>query len=183
MRKSLVYFNLFIFISSYLISQDLGSMNNKANNKLKSSELKESELILEKILEIDPSYAPARITYSKLWLQRADLSKANEYATLAVRIDEDFRPWWHELNDIRSKIQSARQKTQQADYTNAMKEYEVIAEKYPYYPEVYYFMGITKFKQRDFKGAAFYFEQALTIYPDYQRAQKGLNNVSARLRK
>ena len=119
MRKSLVYFNLFIFISSYLISQDLGSMNNKANNKLKSSELKESELILEKILEIDPSYAPARVTFSKLWLQRADLSKANEYATLAVRIDEDFRPWWDELNEIRKKIQIGTSNVKKQNYAVA----------------------------------------------------------------
>tara|TARA_Y100000768_G_scaffold339044_1_gene282037 strand:- start:318 stop:794 length:477 start_codon:yes stop_codon:yes gene_type:complete len=158
-------------------------MHNKANNKLKSGELKEAELTLEKILEIDPSYAPAHVTFSKLWLQRAELSKANEYATLAVRIDEDFRPWWDELNDISIKIQSGRQKAQQADYENAMIEYKTIVKKYPYYPEVHYYMGITKFKQRDFKGAALYFEQALKIYPKYQKAQKGLNNVSKRLRK
>ncbi len=183
MRKYSLYFNIFIFISSNLISQDFRSMHNIANNKLKSGELKEAELALEKILEIDPSYAPARVTFSKLWLQKADLSKANEYATLAVRIDEDFRPWWDELNDIRVKIQSGRQKTQQADYENAMIEYKAIAKKYPYYPEVHYYMGITKFKQRDFKGAAFYFEQALEIYPNYEKAQKGLKNVSKRLRK
>ena len=139
--------------------------------------------ILQKILEIDPSYAPARVAYSKLWLRRADISKANEYATLAVRIDEKLRPWWDELNDIRLKIQLGRQSVQQSDHENAMRVYEAIAKQYPYYPEAHYYMGITKFKQRDFKGAAFYFEQALKIYPDYQKAQKGLNNVSKRLRK
>ena len=183
MRKNLVYFNIFIFISSNLISQDLGSMYNKANNKLKAGALKEAELTLEKILEIDPSYAPAHVTFSKLWLQRADLSRANEYATLAVRIDEDFRPWWDELNEIKKKIHSGRQKAQQADYKNAMREYESIVEKYPYYPELQYQMGITKYKQGNFKGAAFYFEQALKIYPNYQKAQKALDNVLKRLRK
>jgi len=158
-------------------------MLNKAGNKLKAGELKQAEIVLEKILDIDPSYAPARVTYSKLWLRRADISKANEYATLAVRIDEDYRSWWDELNDIRTKVQSGKQKAQKADYKNAMIEYETIAKKYPYYPEVYYYMGITKFKQRDFNRAAFYFEQALKIYPDYQKAQKGLNNVSKRLPK
>jgi len=166
-----------------LFSQDLGSMLNKANNKLKTGELREAEITLQKILDIDPSYAPARVTFSKLWLRRADITKANEYATLAVRINEDFRPWWDELNEIRNRVQLGRQKTQQADYENAMRDYGFIAKKYPYFPEVQYYMGITKFKQRDYKGAAFYFEQALKIYPDYQKAQKGLNNVSKRLRK
>ena len=183
MRKSLIYLNIIIFISSFLFSQNLGSMLNKANNKLKAGELNQAETTLQKILDIDPSYAPARVAYSKIWLQRADISKANEYATLAVRIDEDFRTWWDELNDIRNKVQLGRQNTQKEDYENAMREYEAIAKKYPYYPEVHYYMGITKFKQGDFKGAAFYFERALKIYPGYQKAQKGLNNVSKRLRK
>ena len=183
MRKSLIYLNIIIFISSFLFSQNLGSMLNKANNELKAGDLNQAETTLQKILDIDPSYAPARVAYSKIWLQRADISKANEYATLAVRIDEDFRSWWDELNDIRANVQLGRQKAQKADYENAMKEYESISKKYRYYPEVQYYMGITKFKQRDFKGAAFYFEQALKIYPDYQIAQKGLNNVSKRLNK
>ena len=183
MRKSLIYLNIIIFVSPFLFSQNLGSMLNKANNKLKAGELKLAEIELQKILEIDPSYAPARVAYSKLWLQRADISKANEYANLAVRIDEDFRPWWDELNHIRAKVQLGRQKTQKADYENAIREYEAIAKKYPYYPEVHYYMAITKFKQRNFKGAASYFEQALKIYPDYQKAQKGLDNVSRRLHK
>ena len=183
MRNNFIYFNIFFLFLSFLFSQNLESMLNKANNKLKAGKLKQAEIVLQKILDIDPSYAPARVTYSKLWLQRADISKANEYATLAVRIDEDFRPWWDELNDIRTKVQSGWQKTQKTDYKNAIIEFESIAKKYPYYPEVHYYMAIMKFKQKDFKGAAFHFEQALKIYPDYQKAQKGLNNVSKRLRK
>ena len=181
MRHNLIYLNL--IISSFLLSQNLGTMLNKANNKLKAGELKLAEIELQKILEIDPSYAPARVSYSKLWLRRANISKANEYATLAVRIDEDFRPWWDELNDIRNKVQLGRQNTQKEDYENAMREYETIAKIYPYYTEVYYYMGITKFKQRDFKAAALYFEQALRVYPDYQKAIKGLQNVEKRLSK
>lgn len=181
MRNSLIYF--IIIISSFLFSQDLGSMLNKANNKLKAGKLKLAETELQNILEIDPSYAPARITYSKLWLRKGNISKANEYATLAVRIDEELRPWWNELNDIRTKVQLGRQKTQKGDYENAMREYETIAKIYPYYTEVYYYMGITKFKQRDFKAAALYFEQALRVYPDYQKAIKGLQNVEKRLSK
>ena len=144
MRNNLIYLNIIIFFSSILFSQDLGSMLNKANNKLKAGELKLAEIELQKILEIDPSYAPARVAYSKLWLRRADISKANEYATIAVRIDEDFRPWWDELNDIRNKVQLGRQNTQKEDYENAMREYEAIVKKYPYYPEQVLFAGLIR---------------------------------------
>ena len=41
----------------------------------------------------------------------------------------------------------------------------------------------TKFRQKDFEGAAFYFNEALNLYPDHEKSQKGLNNVNKRLRK
>ena len=59
-----------------------------------------------------------------------------------------------------------------------MQEYEAIAEKYPYFPEAQFYMGLTKFRQKDIEGAAFYFSEALKIYPDHQKARKGLNNVT-----
>ena len=38
-------------------------------------------------------------------------------------------------------------------------------------------MGIVKYKQKNFQDAALFFESALKIYPDYQKAKKALNNV------
>ena len=63
---------------------------------------------MQNVLDVDPSFAPARVALSKIWLRKGDLSKANEYATLAVRIDEDFRPWWEKLNEIRAGIQNGQ---------------------------------------------------------------------------
>ena len=100
MKKQLLI-NTFILIGSLAFSKDLQSLVNKANNKIKSSDLESAEILLQKVLDVDPSFAPARIAFSKIWLRKGDLSKANEYATLAVRIDEDFRPWWEKLNEIR----------------------------------------------------------------------------------
>ena len=90
-------------MGSVVFSQDLQSLVNKANNKIISSELESAETLLQDVLEVDPSFAPASIAFSKIWLRKGDLSKANEYATLAVRIAEDFRPWWEKLNEIRSR--------------------------------------------------------------------------------
>ena len=38
-------------------------------------------------------------------------------------------------------------------------------------------MGITKYKQKDIQEDAFFFEKALKIYPNHQKANKALNNV------
>ena len=93
----------FIVMGSLAFSQNLQSLVNKANNKIKSSDLESAENLLQNVLESDPSFAPARIAFSKIWLHKGDLSKTNEYATLAMRIDEEFRPWWDELNEIKYK--------------------------------------------------------------------------------
>ena len=182
MKKHL-FINIVIIIGSLAFSQDLQSLVNKANNKIKSSDLVSAENLLQNVLDTDPSFAPARIAFSKIWLHKGDLSKANEYATLAVRIDEDFRYWWEELNDIRSGIQNAQKYVHQSNFDEAFDEYESITKKYPYFSQAYYYMGIAKYKQKEFQQAALFFENALKIYPNYQKAKKALNNVKKKVPK
>ena len=88
--------------------------------------------------------------------------------------DEDFRSWWNGLNDIRSRIQNGKRNVQQGLFDSAIQEYEAITEKYPYFPEAQFYMGLTKFRQKDIEGAAFYFSEALKIYPGHKKARKGL---------
>tara|TARA_B100001123_G_C15033063_1_gene916210 strand:+ start:266 stop:814 length:549 start_codon:yes stop_codon:yes gene_type:complete len=181
--KRQLFINLIIFLGSLALSQDLQSIVNKANNEIKSNDLVSAETLLQDVLDVDPSFAPARVALSKIWLRKGDLSKANEYANLAVRIDEDFRPWWEKLNEIRAGIQNGQKYVQQSDFDKAFDEYEAISEKFPYYSQAHYYMGIAKYKQKDFQQAALSFENALKIYPDYQKAIKALNNVKKRLSK
>ena len=181
--KRQLFINLIIFLGSLALSQDLQSIVNKANNEIKSNDLVSAETLLQDVLDVDPSFAPARVALSKIWLRKGDLSKANEYANLAVRIDEDFRPWWEKLNGIRAGIQNGQKYVQQSDFDRAFDEYEAISEKFPYYSQAHYYMGIAKYKQKDFQQAALSFENALKIYPDYQKAIKALNNVKKRLSK
>ena len=101
--KRQFFINIIIILGSLVLSQDLNSLVNKANNKIKSNDLVSAETLLKNVLDIDPSFAPARVVLSKIRLHKGDLSKANEYATLAMRIDEEFRPWWDELNEIKYK--------------------------------------------------------------------------------
>jgi tetratricopeptide (TPR) repeat protein len=181
--KRQLFINLIIFLGSLALSEDLQSIVNKANNEIKSNDLVSAETLLQDVLDVDPSFAPARVALSKIWLRKGDLSKANEYANLAVRIDEDFRPWWEKLNEIRAGIQNGQKYVHQSDFDKAFDEYEAISEKFPYYSQAHYYMGIAKYKQKDFQQAALSFENALKIYPDYQKAIKALNNVKKRLSK
>ena len=173
---------LFLSIAHCLVfTQDPEQLLERANEKMAVGELSLADSLLKESLRIDPSFAPAHISISELWLRKGDLNKANASATQAVQMDEDFRSWWNGLNDIRNKIQNGKQNVQQGRFDAAMKEYKSIADKYPYFPEAQFYMGLTKFRQKDIEGAAFHFSEALKIYPKHLKARKGLNNVTKQL--
>ncbi len=166
---------------SFLFSQDPEILLNQANEKMKKGEFDKADSLLRESLKVDPSFAPAHIGFSELWLRKGDLVKSNESATKAVQMDEEFRSWWNGLNDIRTRIQNGKRNVQQGQFDVAIQEYQAIVEKFPYFPEAQFYMGLTKFRQKDIEGAAFYFSEALKIYPGHQKARKGLNNVTKQL--
>ena len=59
--KRQLFINLIIFLGSLALSQDLQSIVNKANNEIKSNDLVSAETLLQDVLDVDPSFAPARI--------------------------------------------------------------------------------------------------------------------------
>ncbi len=180
MRKNLLLITILIY-GSFLFSQDPEDLFNQANDRMKKGELEQADSLLKESLKIDPSFAPAHIGFSELWLRKGDLVKSNESATKAVQMDEEFRSWWNGLNDIRTRIQNGKRNVQQGQFDIAMQEYQAIVDKFPYFPEAQFYMGLTKFRQKDIEGAAFYFSEALKIYPGHQKARKGLNNVTKQL--
>ena len=180
MRKYLLLITI-LLCGSFLFSQDPEILFNQANNRMKIGELEQADSLLKESLKIDPSFAPAHIGFSELWLRKGDLVKANESATKAVQMDEEFRSWWNSLNDIRTRIQNGKRNVQQGQFEVAMQEYQAIVDKFPYFPEAQFYMGLTKFRQKDIEGAAFYFSEALKTYPGHQKARKGLNNVTKQL--
>ena len=180
MKKYLLLIAILV-CRSFLFSQDPEVLFNQAEDKMKTGDLDQADSLLKESLKIDPSFAPAHIGFSELWLRKGDLVKANESATKAVQMDEEFRSWWNGLNDIRTRIQNGKRNVQQGQFKVAMQEYQAIVDKFPYFPEVQFYMGLTKFRQKDIEGAAFYFSEALKIYPGHQKARKGLNNVTKQL--
>ena len=63
------------------------------NFELENGNLILAEDLFNKALKIDPSFAPALKSLSKLYLHKGNLKKANEYSIEAVQKDEDFREW------------------------------------------------------------------------------------------
>ena len=174
-------FLMLIFISMYLSAQDLDSELKLVDKNIDFGKIKIAEPQIKKILEKDPSYAPAYVSLSKISLMRADNNNASKYANLAVRIDEDFRPWWEELNSLRKKIQKGASGVKNNNYESALLIFSDLFAKYPNYPELPYYLAMTYYKQKKYKQASKYFQIALDLYPDYHKAKKALINVKKRI--
>ena len=167
-----------IFLFTFIYSQDPESLLDKGELQLSSGDLIIAESTFNSALEIDPSYAPALQALSKLYLHKGDLKTANEYAIQAVQKDEDFRDWSEKIVKITEHVQNGTRNVQQGNYDEAIKEYDYILKEHPYFPDAEFYKGLTKFRQKDIEGAARYFSNALSIYPEHKKARKGLDNVT-----
>lgn len=174
---------LFFFTLNVTKAQELESDLILAKDNISVGKLAEAELILNNVLKKDPSYAPAYVAFSEIYLLRADMKKASESAGFAVRIDEEFRPWWDELNNIRKKIQIGTSNVKKQNYAAAEEIFLGLIQEYRSYPEIYYYLGIAKYKQKSFKESIDYLDKALGLFPGYLKAQKALINVKKRIKK
>lgn len=181
-RTIIQFFLVFLFMTN-LCSQNIELKIVEINQHIENSEINEAEAKLNKLLSIDPSYAPGHVSFSKIWLSRADINKATEHANLAVRIDEDFRYWWEEINSFRTKIKAGTANVHKNNYYSAIETFSSLSTEYPKYPEPLYLLGLAHYKQKSFKKAAKFFRQSIDLYPNYIKAQKALGNVNKRIRK
>ena len=165
----------------YLSAHDLDSELKLVDKSIDFGKIKIAESQIKKILDKDPSYAPAYVYLSKISLMKADNNNASKNANLAVRINEDFRLWWEELNSLKNKIQTGALSVKSKNYQSALLIFSDLFVKYPNYPEVPYYLAMTYYKQKKYKQASKYFQKALDLYPDYYKAKKALNNVKKRI--
>tara|TARA_S200000501_G_scaffold371591_1_gene414972 strand:- start:11139 stop:12437 length:1299 start_codon:yes stop_codon:yes gene_type:complete len=167
-----------VFLPSLIFGQDPEIILEKAQTQMSDGRLEDAEMNLNKALKIDPSFAPALQGLSKLSLHKGDLSSANQYSNQAVQADEEYRKWSNKIMKITEQIQNGRRFVQQGQYDEAIEEYSAMLNNHPYFPEAAFYMGLTKFRQKDIEGAATYFKEALDIYPFHSKARKGLDNVT-----
>ena len=104
MRTYLILLFVITIANSFLFCQDPEVLLAEANSKMKIGELKSADSLLNESLKIDPSFAPAVVAQSKLWLRKGEINKAIPLAENAVNLDGEFRPWAIELDAINKML-------------------------------------------------------------------------------
>ena len=169
---------IYFFFVGILLSQSPDKLLEDGNSELQNGNLTLAEDLFNQALKIDPSFAPALKSLSKLYLHMGNLKKANEYSIEAVQKDEDFREWSSVIAKISENIQNGNRNVQQGLFEEAIKNYELISKDHPYFPDAEFYKGLTRFRQKDIEGAAEFFKKTLEIYPEHKKARKGLENVT-----
>ena len=177
-----MYKIIFFFALNLTYAQEFESDLILVKNNISFGKFIEAELVLDKILKRDPSYVPANVLFSKLLLLTVEMKKASNSSNLAIRIDEDFRPWWDELNNIRKKIQVGTSNVKIQNYALTREVFSDLIHRYSAYPELHYYLGLAKCKQKDYNKALDNFNQALDLFPDYSNAKKALVSVKKRIK-
>ena len=171
MRTYLILLFVITIANSFLFCQDPEVLLAEANSKMKIGELKSADSLLNESLKIDPSFAPAVVAQSKVWLRKGEINKAIPLAENAVNLDGEFRPWAIELDAINKMMMNAMSAYKQGNTDLAFNELQSLIEKYPYFSQPYYNMGYMKYKAKDAEGMAYYAKELLKIYPEHEKGK------------
>lgn len=174
------FFMILLAVITVVFSQNPEVLLQNAESQMSAGDYEAAKNSLSEALTMDPSFAPAHVGFSKLALYKGDLKEANSRSNTAVQMDEDFRDWSKQLDGIRLGIQGGTQSVKNRQYDEAIDQFESILENFPYFSEAYFYMGLTRFKQKDLDAAAQNWGKALEIYPAHKKARKGLNNITKR---
>ena len=118
---------IYFFFVGILLSQSPDKLLEDGNFELQNGNLTLAEDLFNQALKIDPSFAPALKSLSKLYLHMGNLKKANEYSIEAVQKDEDFREWSNVIAKISENIQNGNRNVQQGLFEEAIEAFEEVS--------------------------------------------------------
>ena len=177
MYKLLIQFILFSLLSAQtpdvLLQNGLDMFNN--------GDLEGAQAALEDALQFDPTFAPAMIALSKVHLHNGDMQKTQEYIRKAIDAEpenQDYREEFERLNEINTLMADGQRNMQTGNLSAAYESYRIVLEKFPFFAEAAYSMGLVKFREQDFDEAVENFKKTLELNHFHENARAAIENVA-----
>ena len=177
MYKLLIQFVLFSLLSAQtpdvLLQNGLDMFNN--------GDLEGAQAALEDALQFDPTFAPAMIALSKVHLHNGDMQKTQEYIRKAIDAEpenQDYREEFERLNEINTLMADGQRNMQTGNLSAAYESYRIVLEKFPFFAEAAYSMGLVKFREKDFDEAVENFKKTLELNHFHENARAAIENVA-----
>ena len=177
MYKLLIQFVLFSLLSAQtpdvLLQNGLDMFNN--------GDLEGAQAALEDALQFDPTFAPAMIALSKVHLHNGDMQKTQEYIRKAIDAEPEnqyYREEFERLNEINTLMADGQRNMQTGNLAAAYESYRIVLEKFPFFAEAAYSMGLVKFREQDFDEAGENFKKTLELNHFHENARAAIANVA-----
>ena len=177
MYKLLIQFILFSLLSAQTPDELLQNGLDMLNN----GDREGAQAALEDALESDPTFAPAMIALSKVHLRNGDMQKTQEYIRKAIDAEpenQDYREEFERLNEINTLMADGQRNMQTGNLSAAYESYRIVLEKFPFFAEAAYSMGLVKFRKQDFEAAVENFKKALELNHFHENARTAIANVA-----
>ena len=121
-----------------LVDQIPDVLIKKGQEMIDNGDLIGAETVLEDALKADPTFAPAMITLSNVYLRKGDMKKTQEYILKAIDADpenQEYRSEFERLNEINTLMVDGQRNMQTGDLSAAYESYRVVLVKFPFFAE------------------------------------------------
>jgi tetratricopeptide (TPR) repeat protein len=178
LKKTLL---LVVISLGLVLAQNTGDLVNSGIELLNNGDLTGAEALFDQALEIDPAFTPAMMQLAQLHLRKGDMNETQRYLRLAIDLNpdsEEFRAEFTRINEINTLMAEGSRAMNNGSYEDAFNAYKSVYDNFPYFPEAAYSLGLVKFREKDFEGAADWFNKTLEINPDHENARAAIANVA-----
>ncbi len=156
----------------------------KGLEALESSDWDSAENLFKSSLDLDAGFAPAMIQLAKISVRNGDMDQTKNYIRQAIEADpenEEYRNEYDQLNEINKFMSQGAREIDAGEFENAFTSFSQVYEKYPYMTEAIYSLGVVKMREGDFDAAIEYFNKALIVNKNHEKAQKALKSVAGNM--
>ena len=156
----------------------------KGLEALEASDWDSAESLFKSSLDLDAGFAPAMIQLAKISVRNGDMDQTKNYIRQAIEADpenEEYRNEYDQLNEINKFMSQGAREIDAGEFENAFTSFSQVYEKYPYMTEAIYSLGVVKMREGDFDAAIEYFNKALIVNKNHEKAQKALKSVAGNM--
>ena len=139
--KKIFFFSLVSIIFSQSPSQAL----NDGKSQLVNGDYEQAEILFKKALQMDPTFSPAMLELARINLRFGKMKDTQEFLRQAIDIDpenQEYREEFDRINQINTLMSDASRYMADADFNNAFDSYRIVLEKFPFFSEAAYSMGL-----------------------------------------
>ncbi len=156
----------------------------KGLEALEASDWDSADSLFKSSLDLDAGFAPAMIQLAKISVRNGDMDQTKNYIRQAIEADpenEEYRNEYDQLNEINKFMSQGAREIDAGEFENAFTSFSQVYEKYPYMTEAIYSLGVVKMREGDFDAAVEYFNKALIVNENHEKAQKALKSVAGNM--